>query len=349
MDSMLKVRMHGDSHVGLVRPVNEDSFRLVKERNTLIVCDGMGGHAAGEVASQKAVETLAACLLRSPDSIRLKLPELPLPELPAEATDLVKGVRLANRRVYTTARSQRGMRGMGTTLVTVRFAAGNVIICHVGDSRVYRFTRGQLVPMTIDHSLLAEWKARGDITEEDERNFPERNIITRALGTRPSVAVDVSVVPAEKGDWYVLCSDGLCGYVDDRTIAAVIGKSHPDLEAAVQGLIDAANRAGGQDNVTVAIGALEDTDSVPGVLVTARTVPETPDEAAPVEMAYLQELFPSGVPTDDYSDEPDTDKIPTLPMTTESGERQPPPENAAGSDPSDKPKRGFFPWSSKKD
>lgn len=346
---MLKVRMHGVSHVGMVRPINEDSFRLIKERNTLVVCDGMGGHAAGEVASQKAVETLAACLLQNPDSIRLKLPEVTLPELPAEATDLVQGVRLANRRVYSTARSQQGMRGMGTTLVTVRFAAGNVIICHVGDSRVYRFTHGQLIPMTIDHSLLAEWKARGDITEEDERNFPERNIITRALGTRPSVAVDVSVVPAEKGDWYILCSDGLCGYVDDRTIASVIGQSHPNLEAVVQGLIDAANRAGGQDNVTVAVGALEDTDSAPGVSVTARTVPETPDEAGPVEMAYLQELFPSAVPIDDFSDEPDTDKIPTLPLPTGPSEHQPPAEHAAESEPSDKPKRGFFPWSSKKD
>jgi protein phosphatase len=349
MDHMLKIRMHGDTHVGLVRSINEDSFRLIEEQNTIVVCDGMGGHAAGEVASSKAVETVAAYLLRDPGVSRPALPVLMLPGLPAEAVDLVQSVRLANRRVFITARSQHGMHGMGTTLVTVRFSDGNVIVCHVGDSRAYRFAGGNLLPLTIDHSLLAEWKTRGDISEEDERNFPERNIITRALGTRPSVAVDVSTVPVEKGDWYVLCSDGLCGYVDDRTIEQVIGQCHPDPQLAVQRLIDTANRAGGQDNVTVAIGVIEDADSAAGTRVTVQTVPETVEEAAALETAFLEELFPSVAPSDGFSDEPDTDRIPTLPLITTVPEHQPPAGDTAKTEPSDKPRRGFFPWSSKKD
>jgi len=349
---MLKIKMHGDTHVGLVRSINEDNFRLIEGRNTIVLCDGMGGHAAGEVASLKAVETVAAFLLLDPGANRVKLPVLALPELSAEAVDLVQSVRLANRRVFIAAKSQRSMHGMGTTLVTVRFSDGQVIVCHVGDSRAYRFAGGNLSPLTIDHSLLAEWKSRGEISEEDERNFPERNIITRALGTRASVAVDVCAMPAEKGDWYVLCSDGLCGYVDDRTIAQVIGQCHPDLELAVQRLIGVANEAGGQDNVTVAIGAIEDTDSAAPpwrTAVTVRTVPEAAEEAASFETVFLQELFPVAIPDDDTSDEPDTDRIPTLPFITPPPAGLPAVRDDATIEPPDKPKRGFFPWSSKKD
>ena len=344
---MLKIRMHGDTHVGLVRSINEDNFRLIEARQTMVVCDGMGGHAAGEVASLKAVETIETCILRDSGYIRQRLPALMLPGLPAEALDLVQGVRLANRRVFTTAKSQRSMHGMGTTLVAVRFASGGVIICHVGDSRAYRFTLGRLIPLTVDHSLLAEWKSRADITEEDERNFPERNIITRALGTRSSVAVDVSVVPAEKGDWYLLCSDGLCGYVDDRTIARIMDESHPDIRLAARRLIDAANEAGGQDNVTVAIGVIDETDPDGGVAAAPQTVPESAEEESVLETALLQELFPVAAQADRFPVEPDTDKIPTLPMMSGAAGTQPIVDEPTGNESPDRPKRGFWPWSSK--
>ncbi|HLB30011.1 MAG TPA: PP2C family serine/threonine-protein phosphatase [Gammaproteobacteria bacterium] len=339
---MLKIRMHGNTHIGLVRSINEDSFKEIAARNTIVVCDGMGGHAAGEVASLTAVETIETCLLRDPGTTRPKLPVLSYPELPVEAVDLVQSIRLANRRVFITARSQRSMHGMGTTLVTVRFAGGHVIICHVGDSRAYRFADGSLTSLTTDHSLLAEWKTRGELSDEDERNFPERNIITRALGTRPSVAVDVSIMPARKNDWYMLCSDGLCAYVDDRTIAQVMNQCHPDSERAVQELINVANLAGGQDNVTVAIGVIEETGSATGGAVAAQTIPETADEFAYLEAAFLQELFPPGSIADSPPSEPDTDKIPTLPMISKVPDHQP-------VESEDKPKRSFWPWSPKPD
>ncbi len=337
---MLKIGMHGDTNIGLVRTINEDNFRKIPARDTIVVCDGMGGHAAGEVASLTAVETVEASLLRDPAAARSRLPELLHPELPEGALELVHSVRLANRRVFLTAKSQRSMHGMGTTLVAVRFCGGQVAVCHVGDSRVYKFADGVLTPLTIDHSLLAEWKLRGEISDEDERNFPERNIITRALGTRPSVAVDVRIVPAKKNDWYVLCSDGLCGYVDDRTITKVLNQHHSDPDRAIRGLIDVANHAGGQDNVTVAIGIIEATDLPSGAAFDAQTIPETSEEAAHLEAAYLQELFPAAGLEDSRPVEPDTDKIPTLPMVNRVPERQP-------EDTSEKPKRGFWPWSSK--
>lgn len=337
---MLKIGMHGDTNIGLVRTINEDNFRKIPARDTIVVCDGMGGHAAGEVASLTAVETVEASLLRDPAAARARLPLLSHSELPDGALDVIQSIRLANRRVFITAKSQRSMHGMGTTLVAVRFCGGQVVVCHVGDSRVYKFAGGTLTPLTTDHSLLAEWKLRGEISDEDERNFPERNIITRALGTRPSVAVDVRIVPAKKNDWYVLCSDGLCGYVDDRTITRVLNQHSTDPARAIQALIDTANHAGGQDNVTVAIGVIEDTDLPPGAAVDAKTIPETAEEAAYLEAAYLQELFPSPGMEENRPPEPDTDKIPTLPMVSRAPESGP-------EESSEKPKRGFWPWSSK--
>lgn len=346
---MLKISMYGDTNIGLVRSINEDNFRLIPQRNTLVVCDGMGGHAAGEVASLRAVETIEAFFLRDLSSIKIRLPQPDMPQLPSEAIGLVQSIRLANRRVFLTAQEQRILRGMGTTLVAVHFADGRVIICHVGDSRVYRFSRGHLAPMTIDHSLLAEWKAKRDFTEEEERNFPERNIITRALGTRPSVAVDVGVVPAERGDWYLLCSDGLCGYVNDTTIGRIVAESHTDAKLAISRLIDAANAAGGQDNVTVAIGVIDDVAPVGDFTSMNETIPETQPESAPLEIAYLQELFPPGNGAAFSIDDADTDKIPTLPFIVARPGDLPRDAGTASSKSPDKKKRGLWPWSDKAD
>ncbi len=306
---MTTVALFGDSDIGRVRRINEDSFRLIPDRETIVVCDGMGGHAAGEVASQRAAETVEAYLMRVDELERpaLKL-AVPGSSLAPEAEDLVWAVRLANRRVFQTAQSQKQNRGMGTTLVAARFLPGHAVICHVGDSRAYLFRNGKLKPITIDHSLVAELLAQNEITAEQARTFPDRNIITRALGTRPVVAVDVTVMPVARGDWYVLCSDGLCGAIDDDEMAHVVAKHSGDPAAAIDALIAAANSAGGHDNITVAIAEVREAPESVSASSEALTVPETDDSTIAVEESLIDSLFDGETPTTDFV-EVNTDKI----------------------------------------
>lgn len=336
---MPKITMTGDSHIGRVRRINEDSFRLLPERQALVVCDGMGGHAAGEVASRRAAETFIA-YLDSHENMRVKLQGPVVPELADEMIPIVRAVRLANRSVFETAQAQRSMRGMGTTLVGVEFHDGYAEIGHVGDSRVYRFADQKLEQLTIDHSLLAELKAQGQLSEEQERDFPERNVITRALGTHSSVRVDVRVVPTRKGDWFVLCSDGLCGYVEDADMAKILTDTYPNAEDAIGGLIEAANEAGGHDNVTIAIAVVDDPGKGKDVKDIDVTVPESSDDESDLEVQALLELLPSSDSNDD-GDEASTDKIRIVQpgddprLQANKVEEQDSPESR---------KRGFWPW-----
>ena len=307
---MTTVALFGDSDIGRVRRINEDSYCLIPERETMVVCDGMGGHAAGEVASQRAVETVAAYLMRVGEFER---PPSPLAgdesSLPREAEDLVWSVRLANRRVFQTAQSQKHTRGMGTTLVAARFVPGRAVICHVGDSRAYLFRNGALEPITVDHSLVAELLAQNEITAEQARTFPDRNIITRALGTRPVVSVDVTVMPVAQGDWYLLCSDGLCGAIDDDEMAAVVKRHADDPTSAIDALIEAANAAGGHDNITVAIAEVRDAAGSVAAASDSMTVPETDESTNNIEEALIDRLFDGSDSMSEYV-EADTDKIP---------------------------------------
>lgn len=307
---MTKIALHGATDIGQVRQVNEDNFGLLPECNTLIVCDGMGGHAAGEVASQRAVETVQAYLTRGSE-----LPGLgPLtPEQSShspEAQDLVWATRLANRRVFLTAQAQEQMLGMGTTLVVARFSEAGVTICHVGDSRAYHFHDGHLTQVTIDHSLVAELVSRNEITPEQARTFTERNIITRALGTRPTVAVDVSVLPAVQGDWILLCSDGLCGVLTDEEMENVLKSHSGQAEAAIAALILAANQAGGPDNITAAIAEVVEGAAGECQAVTGATVPESDEDTSIRETKYLSELFPPSQSAMGFVEETRTDRIP---------------------------------------
>jgi protein phosphatase len=352
---MLKISMSGNTDIGLVRRINEDSFLLLPEHNALIVCDGMGGHAAGEVASSRAIDTVAAFLTHDRQAIAEHLQTPSIPSMPPEALELAQSVRLANRSVFMKAQSQKGMRGMGTTLVAARFWNGCVGVCHVGDSRAYRFFEGKLEPWTIDHSLLAELKAQGEITEDQEKHFPERNVITRALGTRPSVAVDVKVDSTRQGEWYVLCSDGLCGYVDDKEIEQTLAAAHPDQEKAVQALIERANQTGGNDNVTVAIAVVDESSSTFTMEPLLETAPEAPPEEAEQEMYLLRELGQSiDAPEESPTDEVNTDRIKIINPPLDSGaENSEPPTNPhqklnpeePDEDPKRKRKGGFWPWS----
>jgi PPM family protein phosphatase len=228
---------------GRQRNANEDSF--FTKAPLFVVADGMGGAQAGEVASKAAAESFAT-----------ELPQAP-PERVLEET--IEG---ANRTIHELARKDPSLAGMGTTITAaiVDLGAEEVAIGHVGDSRAYRLRNGRFEQLTRDHSLVEEMRRKGQLTDAQAEDHPQRSIITRALGPEPEVQVDVQTVPAQAGDVFLICSDGLTTMLDDETIGRLLARA-TSLQAAVRALIDEANRAGGRDNITILAFRLVDADA----------------------------------------------------------------------------------------
>lgn len=248
----MRIRYAAKTDVGRKRSHNEDYFALIEEEQLFIVADGMGGHACGEVASKLAVESIGDFYAHSRDS-EATWPYRYDHQRPHKENRMVAAVHLANERIYKKAQSSPNLRGMGTTLVSCLMSDTHIYVLHVGDSRCYRLRNNELVQLTRDHSLLEDYKdARPDMTDEEMRNFPHKNVITRALGMRDSVNVEIKCYPIQSGDLYLLCSDGLSGMLDDPEIHALL-KDHSNLESTVSRLIDEANEKGGNDNITAMI------------------------------------------------------------------------------------------------
>ncbi|HET9592321.1 MAG TPA: Stp1/IreP family PP2C-type Ser/Thr phosphatase [Solirubrobacterales bacterium] len=231
---------------GRQRNANEDS--LFVDAPLFVVADGMGGAQAGEVASRAAAESFAQNLPSGP------------PERLLEET--IEG---ANRTIHELARKDPSLAGMGTTTTAalVDLDAEEVAIGHVGDSRAYRLRGGKLEQLTRDHSLVEEMRRKGQLTDAQAEDHPQRSIITRALGPEPEVEVDLQTVPAQAGDVFLICSDGLTTMLDDEKIAHLLSRA-TSLQSAVRALVDEANRAGGRDNITVVLFRLEDADGADG-------------------------------------------------------------------------------------
>jgi PPM family protein phosphatase len=229
----------GTTDAGRKRRRNEDSF--VREPPLFAVADGMGGAQAGEVASRLA----AAAFREFHEADELH---------PEERVATI--IQEANRRIYERARSDAQASGMGTTITATLVSGDSVAIGHVGDSRAYRLRGGKLEQLTEDHSLVADLVRSGRLTPEEADTHPQRSVITRALGTDLEVDVDTFTVEAEAGDVFLLCSDGLTTMVDDEQIAQMVANADA-LERATKALVKAANRAGGEDNVTVVLFRLE--------------------------------------------------------------------------------------------
>ncbi len=223
----------GRSDVGLVRGHNEDSF-LVRTP-LFVVSDGMGGHAAGEVASAIAVETIGANAPSDPDDILLGA-----------------AVETANLAVIKGAEEGRGKPGMGCTASTVVIKGDRMAVAHVGDSRVYLLHEGKLVRITHDHSFVEELIDAGQITEDEARVHPSRSVITRALGSDPNMYADHFSLEVHNGDRVILCSDGLSSMIDDAEIE-MLAVSSVTPQSAADNLVSAALTAGGADNVTVLV------------------------------------------------------------------------------------------------
>ena len=248
----MKIKYAAKTDVGMKRTHNEDYFSLMEDEQLFIVADGMGGHSSGEVASRMAAETVSEFYQRTKDE-EATWPYKMDRGLSYIENRLVCGVKLANYKIYEAASKDIRYKGMGTTLVTCLVSGDKIYIAHVGDSRLYRFRADALEQVTRDHSLLEDYKdAKPDMTEEEERNFPHKNVITRALGMRDTVQVDVKTEDVMDGDVYCLCSDGLSGMVTDEHLEKIIATTD-DLEQMVSEQVDQANRAGGVDNVTTLV------------------------------------------------------------------------------------------------
>ncbi len=223
----------GATDTGRKRRRNEDAYVVAPP--LFCVADGMGGAQAGEVASR-----LAAAAVEEADAGDRSGPE--------RVTALIQE---ANRRVYERASVDPEASGMGTTMTVALVEDGRVAIGHVGDSRAYLFRAGGLEQLTEDHSLVNELVKSGKLSREEADQHPQRSVITRALGTDPNVAVDAFTVESQPGDLFLLCSDGLSSMIDHDQILEVIDRSRDDLDAVARSLVAAANRGGGEDNITV--------------------------------------------------------------------------------------------------
>jgi serine/threonine protein phosphatase PrpC len=268
----------GMTHTGRRRRHNEDSF--VHEPPLFAIADGMGGPRAGEVASRLAAGALS------------------IGDVGGTGTERVVAlINEANRRVYERSAEDETVSGMGTTITVALVEDSTVTLGHVGDSRAYLVRDGTLEQLTEDHSLVAELVRGGKLSPEEAEHHPQRAVITRALGTDPDVDVDTFTVQAQPGDVFLLCSDGLTTMIGDETILRVLEERRGDLDDAAKELIRLANKAGGDDNITVV--AFDITD-----------------EAAPEPAETIEETRPMPAVSDPVKDDEDTldesDAIPAI-------------------------------------
>jgi protein phosphatase len=226
---------YGLTDVGRRRESNQDSLLVAPERGVYAVADGMGGHAAGEVASHIAIEALSETLVTD--------------SLDGEEIDAQE---VANR-ICDSVVSRGEWRGMGTTIVALITLGGRAVIGHVGDSRAYLLRDGTLRRLTHDHSWVSEQVRMGLMTDEEAHRHPMRNIVTRALGNRPALDVEISAADVRPTDVFLLCSDGLNSMLTDNEIHETLSRNAADPEAACRELIDHANHKGGEDNITVIV------------------------------------------------------------------------------------------------
>lgn len=253
----MRSRFAGLTDTGLLREHNEDSLLILPEYRVCAVADGMGGHRSGDVASQLAVSTLSDFF--SITVGRDATWPFPVdPNLTEEENYLVTGLRLANRRIFDRSLRTVADFGMGTTIVGAMFNVTNqrVTVGHVGDSRCYRIRDGAILQLTRDHSLISDAAHMAPwMTEEEIRQLPP-NVITRALGIREEVLVDILTDDTREGDIYLLCSDGLSGMLTDEELLSIVTQA-PSLEDGCRELIQRANDAGGVDNITAVLVRIE--------------------------------------------------------------------------------------------
>ncbi|RYY52776.1 MAG: Stp1/IreP family PP2C-type Ser/Thr phosphatase [Chitinophagaceae bacterium] len=264
------------SDLGMIRTNNEDLGLFVRNASEeiirrkgylLVVADGMGGHQAGEVASRIAAETVSG------EYFHTGINDIP--------KSMEKAFRVANEKIFSMASSDAACRGMGTTCTAVAIVGGQVFFGHAGDSRAYHIRSGQVTQVTQDHTYVQELVSLGEITAEEASRHPKRNILTNAMGTKPSLRVDTGLDPLDFGfdDRILLCSDGLYDYIGDHELGEIL-QGHT-LQDAAEKMVAEAKRRGGHDNITVVIAEKIN----PSGLVTTR---ETRDIEIPLTIGAPQ-------------------------------------------------------------
>lgn len=249
----MQIKSFVATDVGVKRKANEDNFCTNKNIGLYAVADGMGGHAAGEVASRIAVEEMENVMVESQDA-EWTLPEDYDDAFSLTANKMKFAIHLANERIRRTTLENLECRGMGTTIVAAILSDNLCTIAHVGDSRAYLFRNEKLLALTSDHSWVNEQLKQGFLTMENARNHPFRNVITQALGSGSDIKVDLLDFPLQDGDVLLLCTDGLNCMLTDHEIYNLLRNSKPfNLDKATQDLIEEAKLKGGDDNVTVAL------------------------------------------------------------------------------------------------
>ena len=235
----MKVMAAGLTDVGRVRRSNEDSFGLSPELHLYIVADGMGGHAAGEVASRMAVQLIKE-FFSSPEITEQ-----------TQEMKLARAINYANQKIHEAGEKDPALSGMGTTVVTVLARPEQVLIGFVGDSRVYLHHQNKIEQLTQDHSLVNEYVRKGLLTPEAAEHHPLKHVISRALGTSPAVEVETIRRNPVSGDTLLLCSDGLSNKLTFDEMNAILLKTGDNLEKACSALVEKAKEKGGEDNITV--------------------------------------------------------------------------------------------------
>ena len=244
---------YGQTDVGRRRKLNEDNFIVESESNLYAVCDGMGGHNAGEVASKMAIETLTAFIQKSHREKEITWPYGLDVSLSFDGNRLKTAIKLANKKVYKAADNREEYTGMGTTVVAAVVSGSVITVGSAGDSRCYLLRAGQLTQLTRDDSWVSAAWAEGILNAEEIERHPLKNVITKAVGAKETIEIDVVEQALQAGDVALLCSDGLHAMISDEEILRHLTPAPTSLQETAQKLIDAANEAGGKDNVSVVL------------------------------------------------------------------------------------------------
>ncbi len=297
-----QITMAAASDIGTLRDENEDFYFFSIPKKFFIVCDGMGGHEKGALASKIAGATLRDLIFASETLRDIVIEKSFLDvsricqdidkKLPIQALKLISGIRLANRRILSYSRYNPKMKEMATTVAAAVVQQGRIFIAHVGDSRVYRLRHGKLSCLTTDHSWLNELLEDKDITQKEAVGFREKNVLTRALGVAPAIKVDLQIEAVEPGDLYLLCSDGLSNALSNATIENILSGFHESLQIKITDLVNQAKFRDGTDNITG--GLIQMPDKWPNGKVTAEkyVFNEEPKEVTEYLDQCIKSIFP---------------------------------------------------------
>jgi PPM family protein phosphatase len=254
----MKISDQAVTDVGRKRKGNEDALFLNPEQRLFVVADGMGGHAAGEVASKIAVDSINEFVTLTGGDEEITWPFGLDETISYDGNRLKTAIRHANRKVLEATREKTEYEGMATTVAAVLVDGDLANIGHVGDSRIYLWSEGEVSQLTSDHSWVNEQIQNGVISSEQARSHPLRNVVTRALGGKQDLSVDMQVRKMKPGEMLLLCSDGLTTMVPDEEIVRILSETGGDVSKAAHRLVDEANARGGEDNITVVLLKFEE-------------------------------------------------------------------------------------------